>query len=325
VIGARYDLADPTWFRGYMGELILFGAKLTDQQILDVNAYLGEKWGIAVAEGGDPDAGQALVATTQSGPRLAVAYDGTALDFTWDSRDGRVYDLLSATDLSAAPSTWNVHDDGVNPPYQDLAASGTGTNTLDDVPLDGTVRFFAIAERPAPPVTVVSEDFDAAAALPAGWSKEELDGLGNTVWEVGPPSTVGPTTDFGGAGNCAATNISDDYGESSETVLRTPPLDLTGYAGATLTFQQFVDIQDIGFDYGELRLLDSSGATLQVLESPIEGTTGVDTWVQVTKGLPAAAFEAANNPVKIEFYFESDNAFFYPGWYIDDVEVIANP
>ena len=44
-----------------MAELILFAEVLTDQQILDVNAYLGGKWGITVAGGGNAAAGLALV------------------------------------------------------------------------------------------------------------------------------------------------------------------------------------------------------------------------------------------------------------------------
>jgi hypothetical protein len=37
-------------------------------------------------------------------------------------------------------------------------------------------------------------------------------------------------------------------------------------------------------------------------------------------------FDAANNPVRIEFRFEADDFDSgQAGWYIDDVEVVANP
>ena len=44
-----------------MGEVILFDTLLTTTEINDVNAYLGQKWGITVAGNGDPDAGRALL------------------------------------------------------------------------------------------------------------------------------------------------------------------------------------------------------------------------------------------------------------------------
>jgi len=46
---------------------------------------------------GTPQAPQAL--------RLAITLNGESLDFSWPSRDGKVYDLVSSTDLSVAPET----------------------------------------------------------------------------------------------------------------------------------------------------------------------------------------------------------------------------
>jgi hypothetical protein len=65
-----------------------------------------------------------------------------------------------------------------------------------------------------------------------------------------------------------------------------------------------------------------------VIEAPF---TGADTeWQPYEKVItPAAypdAFLPANNPVRIEFLFESDGAGGdpYAGFYLDDVEVMAN-
>jgi len=52
---------DPRELHAYIGEYILFERLLGPQEILDINAYLGLKWGIDVAPGGDPDAGRALL------------------------------------------------------------------------------------------------------------------------------------------------------------------------------------------------------------------------------------------------------------------------
>jgi len=68
-------------------------------------------------------------------------------DFSWASQDGKVYDLVSSTDLSTSPSTWQVYgEDNGN-------LEGTGpVNTLLDVSVDGDPkRFFAvIAKEPVP-------------------------------------------------------------------------------------------------------------------------------------------------------------------------------
>ena len=78
--------------------------------------------------------------------RLAVSYDGTDLTFTWDSLDGKQYDLLSAAGLDTPRETWPVYQ-----AYQNILASGTGANTLPGVAPDGARRFFLVAERDAPP------------------------------------------------------------------------------------------------------------------------------------------------------------------------------
>lgn len=69
---------------------------------------------------------------------LAYHRENYTFRFSWNSKSGKVYDLLSSVDLSS----WSVYKT-----YQDITASGTGTNTLDDVPLEGPARFFVIRER----------------------------------------------------------------------------------------------------------------------------------------------------------------------------------
>jgi hypothetical protein len=67
-------------------------------------------------------------------------------DFTWDSRAGKIYDLVSSTDLATAPDSWPVWQGqtnlGTTPP----------TNMLTDIAGGGDPkRFFAVIERDAPP------------------------------------------------------------------------------------------------------------------------------------------------------------------------------
>ena len=61
LVGAQ-GAADPRGFMGDVAEIAVVAFAASPQQILDVNAYLGGKYGIAVAGGGDPIAGLALLA-----------------------------------------------------------------------------------------------------------------------------------------------------------------------------------------------------------------------------------------------------------------------
>lgn len=84
---------------------------------------------------------------------LAITRTGANYDFSWPSQSGKVYDLLSSTDLSTAPATWAVYDPdgpGGNDPYGDILAT-TPTNLLSAVPGSGPVRFFVVTEKDAVP------------------------------------------------------------------------------------------------------------------------------------------------------------------------------
>ncbi|BCX49366.1 hypothetical protein HAHE_32740 [Haloferula helveola] len=76
---------------------------------------------------------------------LKISPNGANYDFEWNSQEGKVYRLVSSTDLAAAISTWATYNDGVTT-YDSIAPSGTGTNTLMNVIPIGTRRFFAVIE-----------------------------------------------------------------------------------------------------------------------------------------------------------------------------------
>ncbi|MCH7226822.1 hypothetical protein [Haloferula sp. A504] len=63
-------------------------------------------------------------------------------DFSWNSQAGRVYDLVSATDLSTPPETWPVWGN-----QGDIEAT-PDTNSLTGIPGGGdSRRFFAVVEK----------------------------------------------------------------------------------------------------------------------------------------------------------------------------------
>ena len=81
--------------------------------------------------------------------RLTIVSNGPDFDFSWTSMPGKVYDLLSSTDLSTPSDSWPVYDPdgaGGNDPYLRIPSAGA-TTTLTSVPTDGPRRFFVMREK----------------------------------------------------------------------------------------------------------------------------------------------------------------------------------
>ena len=81
-----------------------------------------------------------------SGIQLTITPNGANYDFSWNSQNGKVYGLRTSTDLATPIAEWPIYNDGVNPSYNNILPSGTGTNTLSAVVPIGSKRFFAVAE-----------------------------------------------------------------------------------------------------------------------------------------------------------------------------------
>lgn len=67
-----------------------------------------------------------------------------SLDFEWDGQIGYTYDLVSSTDLSTSPDTWEVWDE------RSGIAGENAPILLTEVPGGGTKRFFALIRSDAP-------------------------------------------------------------------------------------------------------------------------------------------------------------------------------
>ncbi len=64
---------------------------------------------------------------------------GDTLTFSWAGKDGRLYDLVSSTNLSTPPGEWSIYEGNSN-----IVGS-----ILTEVPFDGNTRFFALIEKNA--------------------------------------------------------------------------------------------------------------------------------------------------------------------------------
>lgn len=98
-----------------------------------------------------------LVSGPSAAPfKLTITPNATtpgSYDFEWVGKEGKLYDLVSATSLATAPGTWDVYDPdgpGGEPAYQDISPGGT-TTTLMDVPGGSNpTRFFVLVEKDPP-------------------------------------------------------------------------------------------------------------------------------------------------------------------------------
>jgi hypothetical protein len=209
-------------------------------------------------------------------------------------------------DYTVPPAGGDHHDPGVWNPggtwycqawYRDPAGGGAFHNFTDGLKVlvcagDTTIAF--------------SEDFDGVSPpnFPAGWtSGTNLSDAGNTAWELGSPSAVGPSA-ANSLPNCVATGLDDNYGIDTDIWLRTPSIDLTLETEATLSFNEFSGIEASGadLDFGTIRILAASDLTeLAVVETEVEGAS--DDWDEHSTVLPSAAFD---EPIVIEFQFRSD-------------------
>tara|TARA_B110000285_G_scaffold11565_2_gene11504 strand:- start:5042 stop:8002 length:2961 start_codon:yes stop_codon:yes gene_type:complete len=120
----------------------LLSPSMTDAEVL---AYLNLTEFDLDGDGFFDAADAAAIDVLATAMILQIAGGGATLDFVWNSRTAKQYDLQSTASL-ASPISWLVYNDGVET-YEDIQASGTGTNTLSGVLPDGSDRFFRLVEE----------------------------------------------------------------------------------------------------------------------------------------------------------------------------------
>jgi hypothetical protein len=87
----------------------------------------------------------ALTLTQVWPPVLQISPSGGNLNFKWDSRSGKQYDLLATNNLVAPIATWPPYHDGAIT-YTNIPAAGT--NVLTNVAKTGPANFFILNEKP---------------------------------------------------------------------------------------------------------------------------------------------------------------------------------
>lgn len=178
--------------------------------------------GCATGGGGTPfDAGG-------GGPDSGGASDaGTPLDASAEPLDASV-----SMDAGTTPDDAGMHDAGSG----DAGPSDAGTGDDDAGSSDaGTGDDDAgLPEACANALAAARESFEDG---PDGWTHHVMDGVSGTwpfdPWEVGTPSSVGPSSCADGA-RCWATDLDQNYAQCGRAELRSPSIDLTACAGRSI-------------------------------------------------------------------------------------------
>ncbi len=241
-------------------------------------------------------------------------------DFEWDSQPGKLYDLLTSTDLADPISEWPIYDDGETP-HGGIPAAGE-TTTLTAVPSADPRRFFALREYDAPPPPpLLNVDFEDDNG---GFTTSTDAG---TAWEWGTPTSTG----FGGtvsAGNdgsakCWGTGIGNPGFYANPTTnsrLISPGIDLTSVAAAELSFAHAIDL--VSTDSAVVRVFNTD-TDEEIVGGAFPLTISDD-------NLSAAPWEASGPlvlpvgaPIRIEWILSGTGGTTedFMGWYIDDVLV----
>ncbi|HWI51575.1 MAG TPA: S8 family serine peptidase, partial [Symbiobacteriaceae bacterium] len=155
-----------------------------------------------------------------------------------------------------------------------------------------------------------SMDFEGSTA---GWTH----GGTNDVWQIGVP-TSGPGAAHSGT-KVAATNLSGNYPEGSESYLMSPPIDLSASTSPknALSFWHWYELEN-GFDIGYVLGSGDGGNTWQVLKYFTGSSSG---WKQTVVDLTPYA---GNPNVYVAFYLSSDASISMAGWYMDDIALYVD-
>ncbi len=241
-------------------------------------------------------------------------------DFEWESESGKLYDLLSSTDLATPVSEWPVYDDGETV-HEGIVPAGEVT-VLEGVPSPDPRRFFALSIYDAPPppplfFTDFEDDDGGFTVVTAG---------AGSTWEYGEPDAeiedvIAIVGGNDGSANAWGVNLTGNYATDTDTSLRSPPIDLSGLdegSGVRLGFALAVDTADDASLV--VRLIEEDGDT--VVGGEVWSLTGEASaeWEEIGPiDLPE---EAIGEVVRIEWHFTGPtDSIGYLGAYIDDVVV----
>ena len=171
---------------------------------------------------------------------------------------------------------------------------------------------------------VVSETYNIKikfGVLPGAFTEGfegAVDGwLTEGSWEFGRPSGADPEA-FEGE-KVAATKIGAQYGNSENSWLVTPPIDLRNASleNVSFNFHHRYNLEN-NYDFGYVLVTNDFGSTWTQVGPRYTGV--INSWTEVNVDL--SQYIGSQTPVFVAFRFTSDSSVTRQGWYIDGVELV---
>jgi autotransporter-associated beta strand protein len=251
---------------------------------------------------------------------VSVPLNPVSGTFSFTRRDpalsGLVYSVWTSTDLQA----WAKDAGAVLTPGAVVDEIQTVAVQLSAGLLAAPQLFVQVrAVVPEPPPPLLWANFEANDG---GFT---VVTTGGTPWAYGAPNSPSQgggavTTGNSGSAKCWGTNLTGAYAAATDTSLRSPVIDLTGVAGASLSFARAIDAA-AGHTL-EVNVIDDTTDTViaSVVAPAQDADTTAASWQTVGPvAIPAAALGQA---VRLEWRFKGltgDGT--YLGAYLDDVVV----
>lgn len=240
----------------------------------------------------------------------AVPFNGnfTQVRVHWNNGTNQQRNLIP----SGTPNVWHGLLPGQLAPstvfYHIEAQHSSGSQYR--LPASGELAYLTLAER-----RLWFEDFEAGGI---GWTHGAT--TGSDDWEIGVPAGRSGTGWFDPplaasgtrcAGNDLGQTTDGAYPATTESWLRSPPIDCSGFAGIRLRIKRWVSCAGPS-DHIEVR---ANGNLVWTSSFQLIGETGWN-----TQEFVLSSFD--NQPANLlEFRLSSDGQFHYGGWNIDNVEI----
>lgn len=280
------DLSLLRAFDGYIDDLGLWDRALTPTEIDGI--YQNGLGGVPLNAPFIPFRVQALAFTNANQVRLTYS----------SPYSGRTHVIQRSAD----PATTNWVD---QTPLSVVSLGGGWVETLLSNP--GTNSFYRVAVLGQQPLFV--ETFETGGLT---WTH---GGAGDN-WEVGRPIN-GPGAAIQGT-NVAATSLTGNINAYSDCYLRSPAIDLTTATRATLTFEQWHNVDTDPTFHGCIVNVIDPGTTALLQQLSLEsGATG--SWQLRTLPLPPSLL---GRNIMLEFRLYCDGFNLLEGWYLDDIKIL---
>ncbi len=145
---------------------------------------------------------------------------------------------------------------------------------------------------------------------------DDLENIPNfelsTSWEIGVPE-IGPDIAHGGV-KCLGTNLNGLYPNNSNSFAKSPLINIPMASYVELTFFEWFELES-SYDYGYVEIL--SGSVTSRIDA--RSGTSANNWRQTALNLS----QFAGQSIQIVFHLTSDSSVPGAGWYIDDLNLVA--